>query len=360
MNSLKNSIVAILLLGVSYGVYQVITTPEMPVNSASDFHAVAVPEVELSGELESDPSSKIGAAPPPSLTANQFNSNNAPRTSGADLDQKIPQLIVGSTERIPEVSDARGGDETSKAQTTGSLAEQKIPAQPNSGSGLALTAAAEAMPKFDAALQSARQFVTAGQLRQALAELSPQVNNWKLQKPEREMLYSWLDSLAGKVIYSMENHLDALPYVVLTTDNLANLSQKWNVPPELIYNVNRDRIPNPFQLTPGTELKKIEGPFRAELDQQTQLLTLFVGNLYAGRFHTVMDATQLPVGTYRITEKVESGHAQGRFMMVTNSPSVSLHAQPAMPGSQGWTFSEPDARDLFNILTVGSELKILR
>ncbi|MFN9881670.1 MAG: hypothetical protein ACK557_24625, partial [Planctomycetota bacterium] len=50
MNSLKNTIVAILLLGVSYGVYQILTTAEPKALSTAEFHAANGPEIEIPGE----------------------------------------------------------------------------------------------------------------------------------------------------------------------------------------------------------------------------------------------------------------------------------------------------------------------
>jgi hypothetical protein len=50
VNSLKNTIVAILLLGVSYGVYQILTTAEPKALSTAEFHAANGPEIEIPGE----------------------------------------------------------------------------------------------------------------------------------------------------------------------------------------------------------------------------------------------------------------------------------------------------------------------
>ncbi|MFM8397871.1 MAG: hypothetical protein ACKOAH_08570, partial [Pirellula sp.] len=55
MNSLKNTIVAILLLGVSYGVYQVLTKPEPKSLSTAEFHALTEPEIQVPGNLLEPP-----------------------------------------------------------------------------------------------------------------------------------------------------------------------------------------------------------------------------------------------------------------------------------------------------------------
>ena len=62
MHSLKNTVVAILLLGVSYGVYQVITTPE-PLTKA-DQDLIGPLEIDdcepRSGHRGSDPYNRLG------------------------------------------------------------------------------------------------------------------------------------------------------------------------------------------------------------------------------------------------------------------------------------------------------------
>ncbi len=94
-----------------------------------------------------------------------------------------------------------------------------------------------------------------------------------------------LDALAGKVIYSDEHHLVPRPYVVGANESLVDIAGKWHVPAQLIYNVHQKALANPItDIQPGTQLKMIPGPFHAEVDLQSKVMTMFLGDLYAGRF----------------------------------------------------------------------------
>lgn len=438
MNSLKNTIVAILLLGVSYGVYQILTTAEPKALSTAEFHSATDPEIEIPGEtfipppLDNDsdslpagstqpqppqfnappvqtpavsppvksltlpgresqpvPTTKPAApAPWTQLPANQdnqlpkFGSGN-PTPSGQDsAASAAPSPLTASTAAPPPFNSVAAGSSTappkfefpqtaatpftSRGGTSGAMLDNRpqseaeaIPAQ-TSNAPVGLTSASAPLPSLDSSLQTARQLVAAGQMRQALGELSSQLHNPELAMLDQSTLYTWLDSLAGKVIYSGEHHLAPQPHIVQPNETLTSLAEAWQVPSQLVYNLNRERISNPFELAPGTELKKVSGPFRAELDLNKQTLTLFLGELYAGRFRCVSLAANLPPGSWKIENKLESGHPAGQFLLQTNQPEFSLHAQPADGSPVGCCFAQGDARDLFWILSVGSEIKIIR
>jgi hypothetical protein len=238
-------------------------------------------------------------------------------------------------------------------------AEANIPAQSGNGS-IGLTAATAPLPTLENSMQTARQLIAAGQMRQALAELTTQLQNPALSAQDQATLYKWLDTLAGKVIYSTEHHVQNQPHIVQPSETLASLADTWRIPQQLVYNINREKITNPFELQPGTELKKIPGPFRAEIDRTSQTVTLFLDELYAGRFKCVSAAADMPPGACRVENKMESGNPAGQFLLQTNNPAVSLHAQPATGSPSGCCFTQGDARDLFSILSVGSEIKIIR
>lgn len=451
MNSLKNTIVAILLLGVSYGVYQILTTAEPKALSTAEFHAATAPEIEIPGEVfdpskqtdDRDASPVLASQPQPP----QFNappvlppanvaapakslalperetqpaspaSTPAPWTQlPANQNPQVPALSAGNPASPSTDSTARaafpplnsspspaslsslspsnstlpppsfnpnlgsntsptakpefpqnsappfglpsGANAANSPNRTQSEAAA-IPAQSSAGS-VGLTSASAPLPSLENSLQTARQLVAAGQMRQALGELSSQLHNPELEMLDQTTLYKWLDSLAGKVIYSSEHHLAAQAHIVQPNETLASLAEAWQVPPQLVYNLNRERIPNSFELSPGTELKKVAGPFRAELDLNRQTLTLYLNELYAGRFRCVAAAANLPSGSWKIENKMESGHPSGQFLMQTNQAEVSLHAQPADGTPAGCCFSQGDARDLFSILSVGSEIKVIR
>ena len=431
MNSLKNTIVAILLLGVSYGVYQVLTKPEPKSLSTAEFHALADPEVQVPGNLlepppptESDdsfgePAENSDPAPPqftsppvePPPAAPAVERPIAPTTtetapsqpapwSAPPLNKPLPASgqsappIFGSNtttspppfgstastppannrapeslppfQNNPEVPKLYAAPQAELGASAGSRpigqpnsAEANIPAQ-SGNSSIGLTAATAPLPTLENSMQTARQLIAAGQMRQALAELTTQLQNPALSAQDQATLYKWLDTLAGKVIYSTEHHVQNQPHIVQPSETLASLADTWRIPQQLVYNINREKIANPFELQPGTELKKIPGPFRAEIDRTSQTVTLFLDELYAGRFKCVSAAADMPPAAYRVENKLESGHPAGQFLLQTNNPAVSLHAQPAAGSPSGCCFTQGDARDLFSILSVGSEIKITR
>lgn len=439
MNSLKNTIVAILLLGVSYGVYQVLTKPEPKSISTAEFHALTEPQIELPGSIPEPPpaidsddystpsvgldasptqsaapisTTTLGppAAPPSSATphverpasplANESPvppapwsapSANKPNSPGEKLS---PPLLAGGSQsspppfgstasgsstsgnrgnefptaplngpQAPQLSAAPlvelGSTESNPSAGIANPAETNIPAQSASGS-IGLTAATAPLPTLENSLQTARQLVAAGQMRQALAELTTQLQNSGLTPADQSKLYTWLDTLAGKVIYSTEHLVQSQPHIVQANETLASLADAWRVPQQLVYNINREKITNPFELQPGTELKQVTGPFRAEIDRQSQTVTLYLESLYAGRFKCVSLSPDIPMGVCRVENKMESGHPAGQFFLQTGSPTVSLHAQPAAGQPSGCCFTQGDARDLFSILSIGSEIKVTR
>lgn len=431
MNSLKNTIVAILLLGVSYGVYQVLTKPEPKSLSTAEFHALTEPEIQVPGNLLEppppaedhdsfgEPSDNSAPAPPqftappvePPPAAPAMERPIAPSTTEASPSKPAPWSAPPVNKQLPAIGPSApptfGSDTSTNPPPFGSTpstpaantrateslppfennpeapnlsaaplaelgtpagsrplgqpsnVEANIPAQSGTGS-IGLTGATAPLPTLENSLQTARQLIAAGQMRQALAELTTQLQNPALSGQDQATLFKWLDTLAGKVIYSTEHYVQNQPHIVQPSETLASLADTWRIPQQLVYNINREKIANPFELQPGTELKKIAGPFRAEIDRQSQTVTLFLDELYAGRFKCVSISPDMPLGASRIENKMESGHPAGQFLLQTSNPAVSLHAQPAAGSPNGCCFTQGDARDLFSILSVGSEIKITR
>jgi hypothetical protein len=73
------------------------------------------------------------------------------------------------------------------------------------------------------------------------------------------------------------------------------------VPYLLLKNINGVR--DPEILVPGTKLKVVRGPFRAEVSLDRREITLFTENLYAGRFPFELGGQRVTPGEYRVVEK---------------------------------------------------------
>ena len=208
------------------------------------------------------------------------------------------------------------------------------------------------------------------QFKDALAALTRFYNDPNLNSKEEEKLHGWLDALAGKVIYSMEHLMVGSPHVVRPNESIVDIASQWKVTPQLVYNVNKTLIQNPSNLEPGTKLKSIRGPFHAEVNLSDSVLTVFVDNLYAGRFSVMVDRnSNMEPGRYSITGKSanlqdanrQNGSNQepaaywmgmeGGFCMqaATETAGLQKNCIGLRPG---------DAADLFSIFTENSKIFI--
>jgi lipoprotein-anchoring transpeptidase ErfK/SrfK len=234
---------------------------------------------------------------------------------------------------------------------------------------------------FNAAFAKAEQLIEATEFRSALELLSRFYRNDDLTGPQRQRLLPTLDALAGKVIYSDEHHLVPQPYVVGANESLVDIAGKWHVPAQLIYNVHQKALANPItDIQPGTQLKMIPGPFQAEVDLQSKVLTMFLGDLYAGRFPIRVGISGAPrPGEYQVVLKSKNGHiwrdSNGvdyppgssengygpNWIGLTGSLCIHEVADDAGDGHHGCIgLSAKDAKDVFAILAEKSEMTIVR
>ena len=223
--------------------------------------------------------------------------------------------------------------------------------------------------------QEAEQLVAEGKFRPALAKLSPYYNHADLTPADRGQLLAWLDALAAKVIYSREHQL-AAPYIVNKSQTLYDVAKEHNVSWLVLHSINR-HVRDPMVLVQGTELKVVPGPFRAEANLLTSELTMFLGELYAGRFpFTLGDQPPRP-GTYQVQDKRRDQTFYGLDGRVIpgNDPAnpyggywihlggeVAIHGSP-ISGTQPLgciSLSPRDAQDANAILALGAEVAIRR
>jgi lipoprotein-anchoring transpeptidase ErfK/SrfK len=235
-------------------------------------------------------------------------------------------------------------------------------------------------------MQAAEQLVADGKFRDALLTLSPYYAHPDLAAAEQAQLMPWLDALAAKVIYSRE-HLLAAPYEVRRNETLPDIAQKLQVPWMLLHSINREVVNDPQILVPGTQLKVVPGPFRADVSLTASEITLFLGEMYAGRFPFALGNEAPQPGGYRVQDKLTNRTyyaADGRTIpandpgnpyggawidlghevSIHGSPISSAAAQPAGSTTAATlgciSLSPQDARDVFGILSVGSEVTIRR
>jgi lipoprotein-anchoring transpeptidase ErfK/SrfK len=157
---------------------------------------------------------------------------------------------------------------------------------------------------------------------------------------------------------------------------LYDVAQQYQVPVVLLQRING--IPNPDAVWPGTSIKVVRGPFRAEVDIQRSELVLFLGKYYAGRFAISPGNDPSPqVGDYEVVAKqagreyttvdggrIAAGAADSPYgkWWLDLGGNMCLHSSPdTIPahGSFGCIALQPsEAEDVYGILSVGSRVLI--
>ena len=456
MHSLKNTIVAVGLLGLSFLFYQA-SSHKSPVademvpaleisdgvdgleqpspveiepikSNAGTIQPIEIPKVDMPEfikpkQLSSDVSefAKFPAAP---NSANEFSDNGFPVTDSSKplSDPPVARQPIDSVARDEGLIDvlkiqqqissqnqfvatspptnhrfggepAKGGEPANMSEPDSQFTSQPIPSSNSSFNAMATDESKKlgsdvthadsesdlARLNFQAAWPRADKLIAEQKYRDALQLLSRFYRSTDLNGPQRQRLYPFLDGLAGKVIFSFEHHLEDMPYTV-ANESLVDIGNRWRVPAQLIYNINRKQIPNKAALAAGTQLKIVKGPFNAEIDTKQNVMTLFLGDLYAGRFPIRVGVSGNPKpGDFRVLVKSEVGHswrdAQGNSYppgspengygpsWIGLSGSLCIHAvdDTATDGHHGCIGLNPqDAKDVFAILGDGSNVKILR
>jgi hypothetical protein len=108
-------------------------------------------------------------------------------------------------------------------------------------------------------------------------------------------------------------------------------------------------------LIPGTELKQIQGPFRADVDCATGTVTLYVEDLYASRFELIDCGAQVSAGEYRVVNKTRKND-----FAVELDGGLQVHGSGHAGSPQSLTLQSADAKDLSEILSLGSTVTIRR
>lgn len=433
MNSLKTTIVCVVLLGVLYGMYQVINTPSPDLSEdvppVAEIDGERVDPADILGSFYGDSDDATGAAlgefeppsfddgPSPSINSpvDDYNSGNR-NTENLALQQPDSNLgspgglgngsmspgpsqlspngdnsngapnaplypnnppgltqpssgISGSQVSSPQSGELRAPDSGSVSRTPG---QGDSPLDRTGGDQAVTRKLADTWNEVDSLIEKSRY-------QEALALLSSYHDDPALTPSERENLQTWLDALAAKVIYSMEHHLE-IPYTVKSQDTMERIAGEYQVPPTLLYNINRERIDN-NGWTPGIELKVVPGPFHAVVNLRAQKLTLWLNDMYAGSFPIRLGNDQnVLTGDYMVASKsdvgrsyvplsgspingMNAGNPYGQYL-IDIGKGVLIHGTPgglaAHDGKGGIAMEEKHAQDVYEILSRASEVRITR
>lgn len=244
--------------------------------------------------------------------------------------------------------------------------------------GIAPVESAASASQFNAGVANAIRTADAqfaqDKMKEALATLSLFYHSPSLSGEQRSDLLSRLDPLAREVVYS-KRHLLEQPYRVGQSETLMQVAARFEVPWQLLANINQ--IKDPVTVLPGTELKVVRGPFRAEVNLEQQELTLFLGDLYAGRFPVAVGSDPAPrPGTFTVQDKqtartyydpsgspVPAGSADNPYgdVWIDLGGQLCIHGSPSTtrPNDKGCISLAGDlATDLYGILSQGSSVTI--
>ena len=347
-------------------------TPSAPVLSQSPA-PLKLPEftrqpVSTSPELRDD--GLIGA-----LKTNDFDARNEFAAASSSFNASPPLTVTqpGGTDNSYNSLAAKEED-VAPLKSTDGLGTLGMPDLGHN------TPAAPAPTSISGVWAEVDRLVADDDYRGALGVLSRHYGRKGLTGPQRQKLQGWLDALAGKVIYSTEHLFVKQPHVVQAGETLDSIARQFNIPGEVVYNINRAQFGNSNEVSAGMHLKVVNGPFHAEVNLETKMMTLFVKNLYAGRFPVAVGISGNPAeGNYDVKVKSPAGYTwrdangkeypagtpgngYGPYWMGL-SGSLCIHAVPSgtPQGHRGCIgLTEKDAKDVYGILSKNSQISIVR
>jgi len=231
---------------------------------------------------------------------------------------------------------------------------------------------------FESAKHVALEQINRSQMKEALTTVSVFYGSPELSESQTRDLIDLLDSLAGEVIYSRRHLLDT-PYVVGPGESIESIAKRFEIPAELLARINAVDLPGGLQ--PGTKLKVFQGPFRAEVDMKRNEMTVFLGELYAGRFPVSTGADPAPKeGVFQVLDKQRNRNYYGLGgtqidgfdprnpyggWWIDLGQDVSIHGTASSGGPENAklgciSLSPLDAGDVFSMLSRGSQVTIKR
>ncbi len=233
-----------------------------------------------------------------------------------------------------------------------------------------------ASKSYENAKDLAMEQIDRGNLKDALATLSVFYNASEITTEQRQDLLDLLDALSGEVVFSRRHILD-MAYIVAPGETLEQVAKRYNLPSEILARINA--IDTTSQLRSGEKLKVVPGPFRAEVDLAKNELTIFLGDLYAGRYPVAFGAEPSPqAGVFQVIDKQKNRNYYGNGVQIQATDPrnpfggywIDLGQELCIHGSSNSgstdsklgciSLSPMDANDVFGMLSRGSQVTIRR
>ncbi len=255
--------------------------------------------------------------------------------------------------------------------------QENLGVQSESSSEIAVITPA-APEQFD--FTSVDQLIENGDDVSALRELS----TWYWQYPEkRRQLWNRLNLLSRRIYFQPQPHyMD--PYEIQFGDRLETIAKKYQVSWEYLSKINRV---DPQIIKAGKKLKVIQGPFSAVVDLSEFEVTVHAHGYFVVRMPVGIGKDgSTPIGTFKVTDKVVDPIYYGPDVVIKND-------DPANPLGERWLaisdeagtvegygihgtidpnsigkaesrgcirLHDQDVADLYDLLTIGSEVIIRR
>jgi LysM repeat protein len=244
---------------------------------------------------------------------------------------------------------------------------------------------------FGATRLAVQSALDRGEFSQALLLLSDWNGDPSLTPEENSEVDALLGQLAGSVIYSTDHRLEP-PHLVQAGQRLEEIAKQYNVPWQLLAKINGIQRPDHLQV--GQKLKVIRGPFSALIDLGDHRLTVMLARRYAGKFaisidpqvtveegHWKVDQKLVTPGNLNMASSVPatspvgqgvSGTMEEQSLILINTaseksqitvlrgPGAASPGAATEPENRVIRLKTADVRDLFDILSVGSNVIIRR
>jgi LysM repeat protein len=388
VNTIRSGLVFVVLGAVCYGAYVSLSTGPEPQPPPAEAGEWAAPTVDLVGTeapatvLEAQPNRQEGEptlAKPKGDLAEAVPwgqpSETAPPPAG-EVPLRDPQAPPAPSLDSEQI--AQGG----AFQPGGAGADDPYLAPKTDGEPAAPPAdspapSANEFAKIQDDMGSVQEHLNGERLAQALRELTQYLDHPRLSPQQQGEINTLLDQLAGTVIYDRNDHSLEPPYEVQQGEALDVIAERFNVPWQLLANINGINDPN--SLTPGEKLKVLRGPFVAEVDLTRQQLVLKVEGMYAGRFNIGTEPDEnLKPGSFKVQMRRETAAADGfstgapppdanepagKWIELNDGQRIQAGAESPFKSHAtraSILLSSQDASNVHDILSVGSVVVIKR